>query len=586
MKILSTLAATLVLALGLTAPAARAQNCTPPTNVTVASPTTTSAVVSFSPVAAASSYTVRYFWTGDSTAAGMMNMNVTTSPATLTGLRPHDYYVVRVISNCGSGGTASSPMQVFQTNGTGVVSCAAPTNMVVSGVTSTTASIGFTGASGSNTYYVRYYPVSNSSQAQTVTVSASPAALTGLTPGTSYMVGVSKSCGNGTASGALMGNFSTTGSSSCAAPTNLLVSGITTTTATIGFTGVSGGSSYTVQYYPVGSNGVAQNVTVSSAPAVLTGLQPGTGYTVRITTNCTATTTSAPLMGSFRTTGTSSGCGPVTSLTAGASGTTTGFVAFSPIAGVSSYTIQYFAVGDSINAHTITGASSQVSLTGLLSGTTYVVYVTPNCNNGTAPVPARTIFTTRTTSTCGAVTNVVLTATSPTTATVSFTPGAGNTSFTVTYYTPGDSSHWVTSTSSPVVLTGLVTGQTYHVQVNSMCGPGGASGSTSNSSPPMTFNFRPGSTLSSRAQLGLGAISVFPNPAHRAASLLLPAVAGATKAQLALFNAVGQQVRTATVPLMTGGTSARLDLSGIAPGLYTLRVSAGGQSANQRIAVE
>jgi hypothetical protein len=99
--------------LGCAALAAQAQNCTAPTNIQVSSPSPGTAVVSFTPAPSATSYTVRYFWTGDSTATGTISVNTTSSPVTLSGLRPGGYYVVRVISNCAAGGavtTAWSPL--------------------------------------------------------------------------------------------------------------------------------------------------------------------------------------------------------------------------------------------------------------------------------------------------------------------------------------------------------------------------------------------------------------------------------------------------------------------------------------------
>ncbi|WP_236668813.1 fibronectin type III domain-containing protein [Hymenobacter rubidus] len=184
---------------------------------------------------------------------------------------------------------------------------------------------------------------------------------------------------------------------------------------------------------------------------------------------------------------------------------------------------------------------------------------------------------------CGAVTNVVVTGTSATSATVTFTPGAGNTSFHITYYILNDSTRWVNTTSSPATLTGLVPGQTYYIQVTSVCGTGTTVVYTGGGQ--ITFSFR--GALAARDALGAGAVSIYPNPAHRAAGLVLPAVPGVAQASLGLFNAVGQQVRAAVVPLASGlETRTQLDLSGIAPGLYTLRVQAGSQVASQRLSVE
>ena len=74
-----------------------------------------------------------------------------------------------------------------------------------------------------------------------------------------------------------------------------------------------------------------------------------------------------------------------------------------------------------------------------------------------------------------------------------------------------------------------------------------------------------------------------PNPAHAATSLTLPAVPGAATATLTLLDALGRAVRTRPA---TPGTRTDFDLSGLAPGLYALRATAGAATATQRLVVE
>ncbi|MDQ2771200.1 MAG: T9SS type A sorting domain-containing protein [Bacteroidota bacterium] len=79
------------------------------------------------------------------------------------------------------------------------------------------------------------------------------------------------------------------------------------------------------------------------------------------------------------------------------------------------------------------------------------------------------------------------------------------------------------------------------------------------------------------------AFALAPNPAHASASLTLPAVPGATTATLTLLDALGRAVRTRPA---TPGTRTDFDLSGLAPGLYALRATAGAATATQRLVVE
>jgi hypothetical protein len=246
-----------------------------------------------------------------------------------------------------------------------------------------------------------------------------------------------------------------------------------------------------------------------------------------------------------------------------------------------SYTARYRAVGSPV-VQSLTVAGSPFLFTGLLPGTFYDVDIVTNCSNGAFSNNIHVSFGTITTANCGAPTNVTVTATSATTATVTFTPGAGNTSHYVNWYIPGDSTRFAASSSSPILMTGLVPGSTYIVQVHSVCGSSGTA--TYGSSSPLTFSFR--GALSNRSSLGDGVLSVHPNPAHQSATITLPAVAGVLQAQYVLLNAVGQHVRTGALTLQPTGTRAELDLASVAPGLYTLKVVAGKKVATQRVVVE
>ena len=93
--------------------------------------------------------------------------------------------------------------------------------------------------------------------------------------------------------------------------------------------------------------------------------------------------------------------------------------------------------------------------------------------------------------------------------------------------------------------------------------------------------------LAAASGLSAASLGLYPNPAHASATLLVPAVAGASSARATLYNALGQPVRTfAPAALPAEGLSTTLNLAGIAPGLYTLRVQAGAASAARKLVVE
>jgi len=100
------------------------------------------------------------------------------------------------------------------------------------------------------------------------------------------------------------------------------------------------------------------------------------------------------------------------------------------------------------------------------------------------------------------------------------------------------------------------------------------------------YTFTPSTTTAARPALSAGSVEIFPNPAQRAFTLRLPAMAAERTAQLTLLNSLGQSVQTRSLNLAAAGTQTQVDVSSLAPGLYTLRVQAGSQMASQQVAVQ
>ena len=75
-------------------------------------------------------------------------------------------------------------------------------------------------------------------------------------------------------------------------------------------------------------------------------------------------------------------------------------------------------------------------------------------------------------------------------------------------------------------------------------------------------------------------LTLAPNPAHDAFTVQLPAGLLPTSAEL--LNTLGQVVRR---PAVSAG-SFKVETNGLAPGIYTLRLLAGGAALARRVMVE
>jgi len=116
-------------------------------------------------------------------------------------------------------------------------------------------------------------------------------------------------------------NFTIGSGSSCSSPAGLTASAVTNTSATIGWTAVSGATSYDVDYKANSSSTWINAATATTGTSVnLTGLTLGTLYDYRVRTNC-ASGSSAYTTAQFTTTGSTTCASPLDNST---NGTTSG----------------------------------------------------------------------------------------------------------------------------------------------------------------------------------------------------------------------------------------------------------------------
>jgi len=195
-------------------------------------------------------------------------------------------------------------------------------------------------------------------------------------------------------------NFTITSGSGCGSPAGLTSSAITTSSATVSWSAVSGALSYDVDYKTNASGTWTNAATGTTNLSVnLSGLTQSTLYDWRVRTNCSGSS-SAYTQAQF-TTSTPATCNAPAGLTSSGITTSAATVSWTAVSGAVSYDADYKtnASGTWTNAATGTTAVS-VNLSGLTASTLYDWRVRTNCASGSSAY-TQAQFTTATTSGCG-----------------------------------------------------------------------------------------------------------------------------------------------------------------------------------------
>src|SRR5574344_1273935 len=230
-------------------------------------------------------------WTGEGTnyEVAVKTVAAATWPAetavaaytyTFTGLNPATSYMYRVRQICDSVTTSDWTIGTFITDS---LPCFAPTALTAT-AQGTTADIDWTPGTTETAWIVNVY---NSTFNQSYAVTAHPYTVTGLTPDVTYNVKVSAICGNATDTS----DWSTPisfATESCDPVTNVAVSSLTSTSATITWTaGENNTGSWQLEYGYAGfGQGEGTTINATTNSATISGLTAGVAYDVYVRAIC------------------------------------------------------------------------------------------------------------------------------------------------------------------------------------------------------------------------------------------------------------------------------------------------------------
>ena len=484
------------------------------------------------------------------------NINPSSSSNTLltaTGLSPSTTYYVLVDQ---AGRFYTGTPGAFTICAATSPPCAAPGNVNVQSVGTTSAQVGFSppfGVAAPSSYTLTYTPQGGTATALTV-ANAGVVNLSGLTPGTTYTVCVASNCAGGGQSPPACRTFTTTAVVACAAPTALTVTGITNTSASLTFGAAAGVTGYIVTVTPPGGPPQTLSPNPTASPVALTGLQPGTAYTMTVQTVCAAGL-GAVVLTAFTTTST----GIVQYCTSGLGGNCGGPI----ISGVSIPTTTLNNLGTTcttVNNNAYVAYPATGSTTGtLVQGRAYQYRITPDLNNP-ADIVAWIDFNQNGVFETSEGTQVGLNINPNQAATAAFTVPAtavvGRTGMRVRCRVAGAG----LTPADACITVGSGETEDYTITI---------------------------SLPSAARETALAAsVGLFPNPAHRAATLAVPAALLRQAAEMTLLNAVGQVVRCITVPAAHTDAQVALDLTNLPAGLYLVQLATGQGPLVKRLVVE
>ena len=442
--------------------------------------------------------------------------------------------------------------------------CPPPTALAVSSVTSTAANLTFTPASGATAYVVTY--TRQGSAAQTVGTTTSPVALSGLTPASVYTVSVMTTCGGGATSAATAPITFTT------APTNDLCANapvLAPATTCAGTAGTVGGATTSATdgkldvWYSFVATSTEHHVVVT----------PAAGSSI---SNVTQIYVGSSCPGSSPVPLVSNSSSNDTHLT-GLTPTQTYFVRvydfynapLTPAAGAFTICVTQPPTPTPANdlcanAQLLTPATPCVSTAGTVGGATAAPALDTNDDVWYTFVAG------------GARHNILV------------TPTAGASLVTQVYTSacPGSTGTALISNASSnnTVVNGLTAGQTYRVRVFNFYSSAGFLTPTAGA---FTICVDRATGTATRSGFQATQVSLYPNPAHTTATLLVAPVPNATTATAALLDALGRTVWQRTLALPLTGLRAELDLRPLPTGVYTLRLQAGnGAPVTKRLTVE
>ncbi|MES2621394.1 MAG: fibronectin type III domain-containing protein, partial [Bacteroidota bacterium] len=362
------------------------QTCGTPGSLNTLSITSASAILNSMPVLGAVSYNFRYRVVGTS---NWTTINNGIPQYNLTGLTPATNYEWEIQSVCQSTTSAYSYTSTFTTAGAGT--CSIPTGLTTTNITATSATLSWSAVAGA-TSYVLYSREAGGNWASSYVNTTSKTIATVSSTGYQWMVYTI--CSGGTSSApSPVNTFTTLTSGTCAVPTGLTTTNITSTGARISWNAVSGATGYGLKYKKANPGHVSWTQSYTTGTSWnISSLSAATSYEWKVYASCSggSSATTAPVV--FNTTGATSCQVLSASMLSSILSTSIMFHWGPSPSPATSYILEYRQIGNS-NWISIPTTGTYYLVTGLIPGATYEYRYQAVCNGTLSPYHGPYSFT-------------------------------------------------------------------------------------------------------------------------------------------------------------------------------------------------
>ena len=260
--------------------------CAAPTNFKVGNITSSSANISWTQANGVTISNLKYKKQGTTTWISMLPFG---NSQILKSLQPTTVYEVQISAVCGS--STSAPLTGTFTTAALTQSCGTPTSVAVNTIKETEATVTWTTVAGATSYRV-FYKVYNANVWSSNDSGTNTFYLSGLLPATNYQTKVVAICNGSLGADSQLLVFVTKAVVCANIPTNVNISNITATSASVNWAATSGAVSYKMQYRKSNSTTWTVVGSILGTTYNLPNLTILTPYDVQVAAICGANSTS------------------------------------------------------------------------------------------------------------------------------------------------------------------------------------------------------------------------------------------------------------------------------------------------------